>query len=135
MLLLVFFASEWCLADSGKSNLVVKHTLYVKWHPPFSGWHKINTDGSCIQDANGFGPIAAGGLIRDDSGSWVSGFVSFLGHGCSLLAELCAIFLGVQLALTKGLVCVIVECDCKLAVDLLNCLDSDSHHLLSCLSD
>lgn len=51
-----------------------------------------------------------------------------MGHGCSLLAELKAIFLGLQLASTCGLLFVMIESDCKLAVDLINSPDAVTHH-------
>lgn len=74
------------------------------------------------------GPIAAGGLIRNGSGDWFSDFISFLDNGCSLLAELWAILLGLQLARSKDLHFIIIESDCKIAVDLVNSHLFDSHH-------
>lgn len=58
---------------------------------------------------HGVGDISAGGVLRDNNGSWVRGFAAFLGRGSSLLAELWAIYLGLMMAKNFGCTSLIVE--------------------------
>ncbi|KAF7822906.1 reverse transcriptase [Senna tora] len=84
-----FFMSGKRARDPEASNRVVQ----VKWTPPPLDWLKLNTDGSCTNSE-----IGAGGLLRDHSGRWISGFSVFIGIGNALLAELWAVFHGLKLA-------------------------------------
>lgn len=106
-------ASEWFfLAESNISITRPHNTLLVCWQPPNHGWFKCNTDGSCIESSNGIGNIFAGGVIRDCFGNWVKGFACPLGRGSSLLAELWAIYIGIQVALEHGCLSLEIESDC-----------------------
>lgn len=51
-------------------------------------WVKLNTDGAC---QNGSGKIGVGGLIRNEDGVWIRGYMGTIGHGSLLMAELWAI--------------------------------------------
>ncbi|KAF7826059.1 ribonuclease H [Senna tora] len=84
--------------------------------PPPSNWYKINTDGSVVGEQ---GMAGCGGIIRNDQGNWISGFLSFIGS-CSVLdAELWGIYRGLVLVKKKGLQRVMVECDSKEAIGLI----------------
>lgn len=88
----------------------------MAWFPPEHGWIKVNTDG-----ATGKAEVwnAAGGVLRDSNGSWIAGFQKFMGCGTALNSELWAILLGLQVAQVRGFARVILESDCKVAVDLI----------------
>lgn len=124
-------ALEWFNIGCAKATVTLKSIQHIKWHPPFTGWHKINVYGSCIQNNRGFDPIAAGGLIRNGLGNWLSAYISFLRYGCSILAELWAIMIGIQYAIFMNIPNIIVESDCKFARDLISSDDHSSHHFSS----
>ncbi|KAE8675071.1 hypothetical protein F3Y22_tig00111701pilonHSYRG00075 [Hibiscus syriacus] len=65
------------------------------WTAPPAPWFKLNTDGA-RQSSTGW--AAFGGLIRNHSSNWVTGFSKSIGF-CSVLdAELWGIYIGLQLA-------------------------------------
>ena len=49
---------------------------FVRWQVPPDPLIKLNTDGSAIGN---LGLAGAGGLLRDSSGEWISGFSFHLG--------------------------------------------------------
>ncbi|KAI4300031.1 hypothetical protein L6164_033450 [Bauhinia variegata] len=53
--------------------------------PPNRGFYKLNIDGSSLGNP-GRGSI--GGVIRDVAGTWVTGFMEFIGLASNILAEL-----------------------------------------------
>lgn len=100
------------------------------------GWFKLNTDGSCHAGMDGYGDIAAGGILRNDQGMWLKGFACFIiGCGNSLLAKLWAILLGINLAREANFDPIIVESDCLIVVSLLNSDQASStHHYASIIN-
>ncbi|KAL0307550.1 UNVERIFIED_CONTAM: hypothetical protein Scaly_2979300 [Sesamum calycinum] len=72
----------------------------VRWHAPSPSWFKLNTDGSSLGN-----PSLAGatGIIRDSAGHVHLAYQFALGTGTSVLAELTAVWRGMELALTHGL--------------------------------
>ncbi|KAJ1383752.1 putative ribonuclease H protein [Sesbania bispinosa] len=66
-----------------------------RWMPPEVSWSKINVGGSFLPQSNSMG---AGGLVRDSSGNWISGFSSFDGDGDVLLSELIGIGRDLEIA-------------------------------------
>ncbi|PNX99881.1 ribonuclease H, partial [Trifolium pratense] len=46
------------------------HTVEVGWKPPVTGWIKCNSDGVLVTLKN---KAACGGIIRDNSGGWITG--------------------------------------------------------------
>ena len=91
-----------------------------KWLFPEEGIVKINTDGSCIQEAHKAG---YGGLLRDSLGHWLSGFYGFAGDIDVLQAELIGIKIGLWHALELGYRKVVCESDSQEAVGLIQDLD------------
>ncbi|XP_016730171.1 uncharacterized protein [Gossypium hirsutum] len=57
----------------------------IRWIPPGYGWHKVNTDGA-INKASG--NASTGGLIRDQHGMWIVGFLRNIGYYSVLDEEL-----------------------------------------------
>ncbi|KAL0283286.1 UNVERIFIED_CONTAM: putative ribonuclease H protein [Sesamum angustifolium] len=72
----------------------------VRWHAPSPSWFKLNTDGSSLGNP---GLAGAAGIIRDSAGHVHLAYQFALGTGTSVLAELTAVWRGMELALTHGL--------------------------------
>ncbi|KAJ7969663.1 Ribonuclease H protein [Quillaja saponaria] len=96
----------------------------------FSGWVKLNCDGT----SKGNGSISScrpcGSLIRGDSGEWLGGLAVNLGPGCNNFAELFRIYHGLCLTWDLGFKSVT---DSVVAVDLLSVvvpLLHPLHHLI-----
>jgi hypothetical protein len=64
------------------------------------------------------GCLGAGGVVRNHNGDWIAGFSHYEAGGDALLAELCAIQIGLDFCSLKGYAKIICECDCLEAVDL-----------------
>ncbi|KAF7844986.1 putative ribonuclease H-like domain-containing protein [Senna tora] len=77
---------------------------------------KLNSDGTCSGNP---GPFAVGGIIRDQNGNWIKGFLGFIGHGTALKAELWAISVGIKLAITLNCNLLWIETDSLLVLNLL----------------
>ena len=98
---------------------------------PLVGYIKVNVDDSYGNHGNaGFG-----GLLRNDRGIWVHGFSRFCGRSSNLLAELSAIWRGLQLAWDFGYRSIIIEYDSKSALDLIaDTKENDFHPHANLLS-
>ncbi|KAF7843192.1 putative ribonuclease H-like domain-containing protein [Senna tora] len=94
------------------------------------GWSKLNVDGSCLDNGN---TIAAVGIIRDNNGSWLSGYAQFIGVGCSIQAELWSLYLGLRRAKDMGIQLLEVESDCQGVVEFMLCDNISNTHLLALL--
>ncbi|KAE8728296.1 hypothetical protein F3Y22_tig00004620pilonHSYRG00019 [Hibiscus syriacus] len=80
----------------------------VQWEKPSLGWVCINTNGTVSNDT---GHSSAGGVIRDNVGNWILDFTQFT--SCSPLeAKLWGMFIGLNLAWSRGFGRVIVQSDC-----------------------
>ena len=91
--------------------------MLVRWVPPSEGAVKLNVDGSSRGNP---GRAGCGGLLRDENGSCIAGFVSHIGIAGSLLAELIAIRHGLLLAWQYGFRRVECESDCLKAVQIIH---------------
>ena len=78
---------------------------------------KLNTTGSASDLLNTAG---SGGLIRDDQGNWIEGFLRNIGHTNSFLVEIWALRDGLLLCYHMNLLAIIVELDARALVDALN---------------
>lgn len=90
--------------------------IQVKWEKPSFGWAKLNTDGS----KKGNELIGVGGILRDHKGDMIMTFSQKLGCGMINLAEAKAALIGFQWCHSNGYDRVILECNFKLVVDMLN---------------
>ncbi|KAL0347925.1 UNVERIFIED_CONTAM: putative ribonuclease H protein [Sesamum angustifolium] len=88
----------------------------VRWHAPSPSWFKLNTDGSSIGNP---GLAGAAGIIRDWAGHVHLAYQFALGTGTSVLAELTAVWRGMELALAHGLAPLVVEVDATTVISLL----------------
>ncbi|CAI0601142.1 unnamed protein product, partial [Linum tenue] len=85
----------------------------------------LNTDGSVI---NASGSAAAGGVIREEDGRFVSAFTANLGGGSITRAELMAIVIGLRAAWEVGARKVEVQTDSRVAIDLVQAATESSPH-------
>ncbi|KAL0329185.1 UNVERIFIED_CONTAM: putative ribonuclease H protein [Sesamum radiatum] len=88
----------------------------VRWHAPSPSWFKLNTDGSSLGNP---GLAGAAGIIRDSAGHVHLAYQFALGTATSVLAELTAVWRGMELALTHGLAPLVVEVDATTVISLL----------------
>ncbi|KAD6119673.1 hypothetical protein E3N88_10944 [Mikania micrantha] len=100
----------------------------VHWAPPNSGWLKLNTDGSSLGNP---GPSSYGGLIRNDHGDWVCGYMGYIGFDSSLASEIWGIMMGLRLIMVMGWDNVIIETDSQAALLLITVNGVDESHPLS----
>ncbi|KAL0292713.1 UNVERIFIED_CONTAM: putative ribonuclease H protein [Sesamum calycinum] len=77
---------------------------------------KLNTDGSSLGNP---GLAGAAGINRDSAGHVHLAYQFALGTGTSVLAELTAVWRGLELALTHGLTPLVVEVDATTVISLL----------------
>ncbi|BBH09066.1 hypothetical protein Prudu_021464 [Prunus dulcis] len=128
--LIVRAVHEWFKASRVLSKHNHKVQVDLKWEPPISGQFKLNVDGS---RRNGSGHIGAGGVLRNSSGDWISGFAVNLGKGQILEAELWGLFFGLKLAMDKEINNLVVELDSALAVQLIQKQGLSDVHPLAAL--
>ncbi|KAL0308912.1 UNVERIFIED_CONTAM: hypothetical protein Sradi_5833500 [Sesamum radiatum] len=88
----------------------------VRWHAPSPYWFNLNTDGSSFENP---GLAGAAGIIRDSIGHVHLAYHVALGTGTSVLAELTAVWWGLELALTYCLAPLLVEVDATAMISLL----------------
>ncbi|KAK2382027.1 TMV resistance protein N [Trifolium repens] len=97
----------------------------IRWHPPPEGYIKVNVDGSSLGN---LGNAGFGGLLRNDRGSWIHGFSGSCGRASNLVAELSAIWKGLQLAWDLGYKSIIMESDSQAALDLIANTQQNEFH-------
>ncbi|CAL9017991.1 unnamed protein product [Prunus brigantina] len=97
---IIQFTREWLVANCSRNSQTPKQILKLHWSPPCAGCFKINVDDSCMGE---MGSISAGGIIRDSTGGWIKGFVTNLGCGKILEAELWGVFRGLLLTWNEGI--------------------------------
>ncbi|CAL1398877.1 unnamed protein product [Linum trigynum] len=101
----------------GKPRMIQEERVEsIGWLAPPRGWMKLNVDGA---SAGNPGIAGAGGLIRDDQGRWIAGFVAKIGETSAALAELWAIRHGLDIAWRRRCTSLIVESDSQLAIQLI----------------
>ncbi|BFG29433.1 hypothetical protein CerSpe_157060 [Prunus speciosa] len=126
-------ANEWSSNAFVTQAKTPKTLVSLAWEPPATGGFKLNVDGS---RKNSNGAIGAGGVIRDSTGDWVTGFTVNLGKGQILEAEIWGLFFGLKLAAEKGIHNLVVEMDSAIAVQLFQRSGTPSSHpLAGVLSD
>ncbi|OMO90214.1 Endonuclease/exonuclease/phosphatase [Corchorus olitorius] len=123
---------EFFACSNMANNTSNKRTILIGWVPPPEGYIKINTNGS--SQGNPW-KAGAGGIIRDSAGSFYVGFSRHLGVATSTSAELWAIRDGLNIAKERGLRNIIVECDSKVAVQLISECFNSRHTYSAILND
>ncbi|KAK8993603.1 hypothetical protein V6N11_007830 [Hibiscus sabdariffa] len=82
-----------------------------------SRWVCLNVDG-VVSPPSCDGRI--GELIRNDGGDWIMGFAKAIDHSNSLQAKLWALFEGMKFAWEHDFEMLLVQSDCRHAVELVN---------------
>lgn len=90
--------------------------MRVQWTKPPTGWIKLNVDESCDSST---GVAACGGVLRDDRGNQLGGFMFNIGRCSSAEAEESGVLHGLQAALNVGVRNLIVESDSKSTIDTM----------------
>ncbi|XP_019163602.1 PREDICTED: uncharacterized protein LOC109159944 [Ipomoea nil] len=88
----------------------------LTWKKPPPGTLKLNIDGSVAPLSLTAG---CGGVIRNSSGEWITGFIAKLGTCTPLEAEAWSILKGIQFAIAKGYSNVLIESDSSDVVNFL----------------
>ncbi|KAF7808128.1 ribonuclease H [Senna tora] len=106
------------------------------WRKPMVGWIKVNTDGAVCRSSRKAG---CGGIIRDNYGNWIKGFVSNLGYASVISAKIWGIYHGLVTAWNLGFRKVELESDSSQAIKMIQMLREASsnlrplQHKISCL--
>ncbi|XP_028055196.1 uncharacterized protein LOC114259389 [Camellia sinensis] len=85
----------------------------IKWCLPPAGKLKLNTDGCSKGDP---GQARYGGLLQDETGTWIWGYYGKLGQCTSIEAEIWAIYGGLTILFQKGTTNVVIETDSEQAI-------------------
>lgn len=114
------------LAANGDAREDVLVERMIAWRKPAEGWVTMNTDGASHGNP---GQATAGGVIRDEHGSWLVGFALNIGVCSAPLAELWGVYYGLVVAWERGWRRVRLEVDSALVVGFLQSGIGDSHPL------
>ncbi|KAL4362829.1 hypothetical protein GQ457_04G015580 [Hibiscus cannabinus] len=95
---------------------------HLQWLPPAPGCVSLNTDAS-LSPTTGVGMI--GGVLRDSSGAWITGFQKCVGIFFVLQAELWSVLIGLQVARSSGVDRILVQ-ELNMVADCLAKLSSPS---------
>ncbi|KAF7822513.1 putative non-LTR retroelement reverse transcriptase [Senna tora] len=107
-----YFVQAMSCLDNTPSEISINRA--IQWTKPRHDGVKLNTDGAFCSSSH---VASCGGLIRDGTGKWLSGFIANLGISNVIGAELWSIFHGLKIAWEKGFKRVDVESDSKLEVN------------------
>jgi ribonuclease HI len=105
----------------------VKRQVNINWIPPPHGWYALNSDGAAKIGSKRAG---CGGLLRNDAGVWIDGFVKKLGDTNAYMAELWGIYEGLKLALRHGVMHLELRTDSQIIVQSLQ--NSKEGSILGC---
>ncbi|KAL4298591.1 hypothetical protein AHAS_Ahas17G0016200 [Arachis hypogaea] len=100
--------------------------VHVAWSYPPENWTKLNTDSAASTNPNAGG---CGGVIRNEQGRWVAGFMANLVCCSAFWAEMWGIYHGLKIAWDLGLRRIIMESDSTAVVTILNKKEGLHSHL------
>lgn len=92
-----------------------KEKIFLKWIPLKNSFVKLNVDGTHSSK----GLSGCGGIVRDDKGTCIGGFLKCIGYCIALLAELWSIHIGLKRVTDIGYSRVVVESNSRKAVELI----------------
>ena len=78
-------ATEFVFLGLENKHHTHQTTIQVKWIAPLMNWYKVNSNGSSLGNP---GLAGEGGLIRNDRGEWIRGYVRAIGSTTSAAVEL-----------------------------------------------
>ena len=88
----------------------------IQWERPNRGWHKLNTDGSSLSNP---GKASGGGILCNESGTWIKAFTRKIGIATSFVAELWALRDGLNMCLNMQISALEIDLDAKVVADLM----------------
>ncbi|CAN1744334.1 Putative ribonuclease H protein At1g65750, partial [Linum perenne] len=105
------YSSSWkALQVSREAPGLARQAHLIGWRPAEEGCFSLNSDGSLFRNPS---RAAAGGVIRDENGRFVTAFSANIG-ACSIMrAELRGIVEGTKLAWNKGIRNLRIQSDSK----------------------
>ncbi|CAN1776257.1 Putative ribonuclease H protein At1g65750 [Linum perenne] len=125
----LLLSSSWKAGQLGREAPgLARQTQLIGWRPADEGWFTLNSDGSLYLQNN---RAAAGGLIRDCGGNYVSSYAINLGSCSIMRAELRGIIEGMKIAWDKGIRRLCIQTDSQAAVLLLTSNDNRPHRHMS----
>ena len=107
----------------------IKISQFIWWQFPPDPFIKLNIDGSAIGN---LGLVGAGGLLRNSSRGWISGFSLHLGITSNNMVELATIRQGLILAWDMGFKFIHLELNSMTILTWLTAT-SDSYLIMYCL--
>ena len=110
-------AAKFTLCAKNLSSNKPRVERFIRWERPIRSWFKLNTDGASLGNP---GAAGGGGILCNDSGSWVRAFVRNIGTTTSVLAKLWALKDGLQMCLNMQINTLEVELDVKVISNLMN---------------
>ena len=120
----------FCVASP--RNQVRKISKRIRWEKLPARWKKLNTDGSVLGSME---QASCGGVVRDEHGSWVAGFIRHVGATNSFAAELWGLRDGLVLCSSLNISCLTIEIEAKVIVDVLQNSDYVNHIISPILDD
>ncbi|KAF7816000.1 hypothetical protein G2W53_029969 [Senna tora] len=124
---ILYMVKDTLTSNSIMKNMRVKPSKSVKmigWEPPDRDRVKCNVDGSFLDLTR---TAVCGGVARDASGNFLFSFGHRIGTCDILWAELRGILDGLELLWNKGFRKVVIECDSKVALELVENGTTENH--------
>ncbi|XVF20267.1 hypothetical protein REPUB_Repub11eG0183100 [Reevesia pubescens] len=109
--ILVKAKKKWMVLSNFNRRL--SYEYMVRWTKPDNNFIKINVDGRVRSQLE---IVGAGGVMCDENGNWICGFVYRVGRACVITSELWAIYQGLMICWKKGYKMVELETDLVLAI-------------------
>lgn len=95
--------------------------MHVKWEPPDDRIFKLNIDGAVV---GGIGRGGLVGVVRDNRGQWILGFVQPIMHTIVVEVELRALLRGFQVAKNHNFKSLEINTD---SLEVVNLLSKGNH--------
>ena len=96
----------------------------IKWIAPLDGWIKLNVDGASRPNS---GKAGGGGVLRNQTSHWISGFIANFGICSSVKAELLALLQGLRMAWSRGVKKLLIEIDSMIVLNKIQ-FPARPHH-------
>ncbi|CAN1850210.1 Putative ribonuclease H protein At1g65750 [Linum perenne] len=119
------YSLSWkALQVSREAPGLARQAQLIGWRPAEEGWFSLNSDGSLYRNPSS---SAAGGVVRDCNGRFVTAFAANLGVCSIMRAELRGIIEGMKLAWNTGIRKLRIQSDSKAAVEMLSTRRSENN--------
>lgn len=102
------------IPQSLERKVIVREEKKDFWHPPMTGFLKLNIDGASKGNP---GTADFGGVLRDEEGNIISIFHGHLGRATNNMAELMALEQGLEFLKQDNRLNIIIEVDSELTIN------------------